>query len=165
MDRQNLTPGQVAARCGVAVSALHFYERRGLIHSARSSGNQRRYGSDVLRRVSVIKAAQQLGISLAEIEDAFSSLPKHSAPNKRHWQELSQRWQQQLTERISRLQNLRDLLTGCIGCGCLSMDACPLYNPYDRLGEGQSGPVILEAGGKATKWPSLPANGDNQKKA
>lgn len=145
MDRQHLTPGQVAARCGVAVSALHFYERKGLIASSRNAGNQRRYGSDVIRRVSVIKAAQQLGISLAEIEDAFASLPRHTAPNKQHWETLSRQWQQQLEQRINRLQKLKDSLTGCIGCGCLSMETCPLYNPGDYLGEGRSGPVILES--------------------
>ena len=153
---QQLSPGQVAARCGVAVSALHFYERKGLIASSRNTGNQRRYGSDVIRRVSVIKAAQQLGISLAEIEEAFAALPKFTAPNKKHWETLSRQWQQQLELRITRLQKLRDSLTGCIGCGCLSMEACPLYNPDDYLGEGHSGPVILEGNTDPDKTLSDP---------
>lgn len=147
MEKQELSVGQVARRCGVAVSALHFYERKGLIFSSRSTGNQRRYGKDVIRRVSVIKAAQQLGVSLAEIESAFASLPRHTAPNRTHWQALSESWHQALSARIRKLEKLRDSLTGCIGCGCLSMDNCPLYNPDDVLGDTQTGPVILERGG------------------
>nr|WP_241262836.1 redox-sensitive transcriptional activator SoxR [Parahaliea mediterranea] len=139
-----MSVGQVARRCGVAVSALHFYERKGLIFSSRSAGNQRRYGKDVIRRVSVIKAAQQLGVSLAEIESAFASLPRHKAPNRTHWQALSESWHQALSARIRKLEKLRDSLTGCIGCGCLSMDNCPLYNPDDVLGEQHTGPVMLE---------------------
>ncbi|MBU2098016.1 MAG: redox-sensitive transcriptional activator SoxR [Gammaproteobacteria bacterium] len=149
MDRQNLSPGQVAKRCGVAVSALHFYEREGLIASTRNAGNQRRYGADVIRRVSIIKAAQQLGVSLAEIQQAFASLPKHASPNKQHWEQLSRTWQKQLERRINKLQALKDSLTGCIGCGCLSMASCPLYNPGDYLGEDNVGPVILNAAGES----------------
>ncbi|GAB3280805.1 redox-sensitive transcriptional activator SoxR [Parahaliea aestuarii] len=144
MERQELSVGQVAKRCGVSVSALHFYERRGLIFSGRNAGNQRRYGKDVIRRVSVIRAAQQLGVTLAEIEAAFASLPRHKAPNRRHWQALSEGWHEALSSRIRKLEKLRDSLTGCIGCGCLSMDNCPLYNPEDVLGEERSGPVILD---------------------
>jgi MerR family transcriptional regulator, redox-sensitive transcriptional activator SoxR len=145
MDRQLLSPGQIAARTGLAVSALHFYERKGLIASSRNTGNQRRYGTDVIRRVSVIKAAQQLGVSLAEIQQAFEKLPRHKAPNKRDWEQLAQRWDLQLEQRIRKLQVLKESLTGCIGCGCLSMETCPLYNPGDILGENNVGPVILDA--------------------
>ncbi|HBX38225.1 MAG TPA: redox-sensitive transcriptional activator SoxR [Pseudohongiella sp.] len=144
MAGQGWTVGQVATRCGVAVSALHFYERKGLLFSSRNAGNQRRYGADAIRRVSVIKAAQQLGISLAEIQRAFASLPRYRAPNKREWQALSSQWQDSLNQRIRRLEALRDSLTGCIGCGCLSMTSCPIYNPGDVLGQTQTGPVLLD---------------------
>lgn len=139
-----LTVGQVAKRCGVKVSTLHFYERKGLIFSGRNSGNQRRYEKEVLRRVSVIKAAQKMGISLGEISHALSTLPKHKAPDKHDWKRLSQHWHGQLNQRIEYLQNLRDSLTGCIGCGCLSMHSCPIYNPQDRLAARGVGPVILD---------------------
>ncbi len=136
--------GQVAKRCGVSVSALHFYESKGLIACGRNGGNQRRFSPDVIRRVAVIKAAQKMGISLAEIQQAFSVLPKHRAPDKKDWQALSSGWHQQLSERIEYLQRLRDSLTGCIGCGCLSMSKCPVYNPDDKLAPQGPGPVILD---------------------
>lgn len=148
MDRQNLSVGQVAKRCGVAVSALHFYENKGLIHSSRNSGNQRRYSPDVIRRVSIIKAAQKMGVGLNEIAEAFASLPKHKAPSREDWQQLSSGWQAMLNGRIRYLERLRDYLTGCIGCGCLSMANCPIYNPADKLEDQGPGPVILERGGK-----------------
>jgi MerR family redox-sensitive transcriptional activator SoxR len=113
--------GKVAKRCGVKVSTLHFYEQKGLIHSVRNAGNQRRYKADVLRRVSVIKAAQKMGISLAAIKQAFSTLPDQRTLTTKDWQKLSSVWQADLNERIAYLQRLRDSLTGCIGCGCLSM--------------------------------------------
>ena len=143
MKQIELSVGAVAARCGVSVSALHFYERKGLIHSTRNAGNQRRLGKDVIRRVSIIKAAQQLGISLAEVQRVFAGLPRHSAPGKQHWQALSGQWQEALNQRIRRLESLRDSLTGCIGCGCLSMEVCPLYNADDHLGNTSTGPVLL----------------------
>ncbi|MCC2616464.1 redox-sensitive transcriptional activator SoxR [Aestuariibacter halophilus] len=139
-----LSVGQVAKRSGVAVSALHFYERKGLISSSRNGGNQRRYGKDVLRRVAIIKGAQTMGVSLEEIAQAFAPLPKHRAPNPQEWAQLSSRWHSQLSERIDYLSRLRDSLTGCIGCGCLSMKNCPLYNPEDKLADKGSGPVILD---------------------
>jgi MerR family redox-sensitive transcriptional activator SoxR len=117
--------GKVAKRCGVKVSTLHFYEQKGLIHSVRNAGNQRRYKADVLRRVSVIKAAQKMGISLAAIKQAFSTLPDQRTLTTKDWQKLSSVWQADLNERIAYLQRLRDSLTGCIGCGCLSMKNCP----------------------------------------
>ena len=138
-----LSVGEVAKRCGVKVSTLHFYEQKGLINSVRNTGNQRRYPRDVLRRVSVIKAAQQLGVSLADILEAFESLPKARTPNAKDWQRLSKQWQQDLDRRIQKLQKLRDELDGCIGCGCLSLKVCPLWNPEDIVAEQGSGAVFL----------------------
>ena len=142
--KDNWTVGKVAKRCGVRVSTLHFYEQKGLIHSTRNAGNQRRYRPDVIRRVSIIKAAQKMGISLDSIREAFSSLPAQRTPTVKDWQKLSTRWRAELDDRIAYLERLRDSLTGCIGCGCLSMKNCPIYNENDRLGNGRSGPVILE---------------------
>jgi MerR family redox-sensitive transcriptional activator SoxR len=136
--------GRVAKRCGVRVSTLHFYEEKGLISSFRNSGNQRRYKADVIRRVSVIKAAQKMGISLASIAEAFATLPDQRTPTQRDWQRLSSKWQQELNARIAYLERLRDSLTGCIGCGCLSMKNCPIYNHEDKLESEGPGPVLLD---------------------
>jgi MerR family redox-sensitive transcriptional activator SoxR len=140
-----LTVGEVAERSGLAVSALHFYETKGLISSIRSRGNQRRYGRDVLRRLGIIKVAQRVGIPLAEIQAAFRSLPQGRTPTVADWQTLSARWKDDLDVRISRLSLLRDRLTGYIGCGCLSIESCPLRNPCDRLGQEGPGARLLEA--------------------
>ena len=139
-----LTPGEVARRSGVAVSALHFYEKKGLIHSHRSSGNQRRYSRDVLRRVAVIKVAQRIGIPLAEIGRALAELPDGRTPNAHDWKRLSAHWRHDLNERIQSLTQLRDQLDGCIGCGCLSINACRLRNPLDELSEDGPGPRLLK---------------------
>jgi MerR family transcriptional regulator, redox-sensitive transcriptional activator SoxR len=139
-----LTVGEVAARSGVANSALHFYEAEGLITSWRNSGNQRRYARDVLRRVAVIKVAQRTGIPLAEIRDALASLPEKRTPNAQDWKKLSAKWKAQLDDRIARLTRLRDQMDGCIGCGCLSIDTCTLRNPWDRLGAEGPGPRLLD---------------------
>ncbi len=143
-----LTVGELATRGGVAVSALHYYEARGLIHSQRSSGNQRRYSRAMLRRVAFIRAAQQLGIGLAEIGAALASLPQQRTPTKADWARLSARWRERLDARIAALQALRDKLDGCIGCGCLSLRACALYNPGDACAQQGSGarrlPVVPE---------------------
>lgn len=139
-----LSVGQLAERSGAAVSALHFYERKGLIRAHRTSGNQRRYPRDVLRRVALIRIGQRVGIPLAEIKEAFDDLPDGRTPNRRDWQRLSAHWQAKLDERIKRLEQLRDDFTGCIGCGCLSLSRCLLSNPQDRLGEHGPGPRILE---------------------
>ena len=144
----NLSVGQVAKRCGVKISTLHFYEKKGLIFSLRNAGNQRRYKADVLRRVSVIKAAQKMGISLAAIKQAFANLPDRRTPTMKDWQKLSSAWQADLNGRIAYLERLRDSLTGCIGCGCLSMKNCPIYNEDDHLAAEGSGPVILERAGQ-----------------
>ena len=141
-----LTVGEVAARAGVAVSTLHFYENEGLISSWRNSGNQRRYAREVLRRVAVIKVAQRTGIPLKEIREALSTLPEKRTPTAGDWKKLSARWRSHLTERIERLTRLRDQLDGCIGCGCLSVESCPLRNAGDRLGKDGPGARLLEIG-------------------
>ena len=144
MKEASWTVGKVAARCGVSVSTLHFYETKGLIHSWRNAGNQRRYKAEVLRRISVIKAAQKMGISLEDIKRALATLPDNRTPTARDWQKLSTFWRDDLDSRIHYLQRLRDSLTGCIGCGCLSMKNCPIYNADDKLAAEGSGPVILD---------------------
>ena len=141
-----LTVGEVASRSGVAVSTLHFYEKQGLIASARTAGNQRRYARAVLRRVAVIKVAQRTGIPLAEIQAALSSLPENRTPTAADWKRLSARWRDALDARINSLIRLRDQLDGCIGCGCLSLKACPLRNPWDELAEEGPGARLLEEG-------------------
>jgi MerR family redox-sensitive transcriptional activator SoxR len=141
---RELSVGQVAARSGIAVSAIHFYERKGLIKGSRTVGNQRRYPRVVLRRVAVIKAAQRVGLPLSVIRDALDSLPKGRTPAARDWARLSARWREDLDDRIERLKKLRNELTNCIGCGCLSLDSCPLYNPGDRLSNEGSGPRLLD---------------------
>ncbi|WP_420832182.1 redox-sensitive transcriptional activator SoxR [Rhizobium cauense] len=142
--RKLLTVGEVAGRSGLAVSALHFYEAKGLISSIRSSGNQRRFGRDVLRRLGIIKVAQRVGIPLAEIQAAFDTLPHGRTPTAADWERLSALWKDDLDARINRLTALRDRLTDCIGCGCLSVESCPLRNPYDRLANDGPGPRLLE---------------------
>jgi len=142
---KQLTVGEVAARSGVAVTALHFYESKGLITSKRNAGNQRRYPREVLRRVALIKVAQRLGIPLAEIGLALNNLPNDRAPSAADWKVLSAQWREELDERIEQLTLLRDQLNGCIGCGCLSMDACPLRNQGDVLGEKGPGPHFRDA--------------------
>ena len=144
MVTKELTVGQLAARSGVAVTVLHFYESKGLIKSNRNAGNQRRYPRDVLRRVVVIKIAQRLGIALATIGEALQTLPEGRTPNAQDWERLSALWREDLDERINKLIMLRDKLNGCIGCGCLSLDACPLRNQDDQLGEQGPGAQLLE---------------------
>ncbi|ELQ18425.1 redox-sensitive transcriptional activator SoxR [Pseudomonas poae] len=144
MINKALTVGQLAARSGVAVTALHFYETKGLIQSNRNAGNQRRYPRDVLRRVVVIKIAQRLGIPLAAIGEALQALPDGRTPDARDWERLSAQWREDLDERINKLTLLRDKLNGCIGCGCLSLEACPLRNQNDELGERGPGAQLLE---------------------
>lgn len=140
LRRRELTPGQVAERAGVAVSALHFYEREGLIESRRTAGNQRRYHRDVLRRVAFIQFSQRLGIGLRAIGEALASLPPGRTPTSEDWARLSERWSADLDQRIARLQRLRDNLDGCIGCGCLSLQSCAVYNEEDRLADLGPGP-------------------------
>ena len=125
--------GQVAERAGLSVSALHFYERQGLIFSSRTSGNQRRYARSVLRRVAVIRAAQRAGIPLALVAEVFGELPEHGVPSQDDWQRLSEHWQTELDARIAALEKLRGSLGGCIGCGCLSLAECGFVNPNDQM--------------------------------
>ncbi len=138
-----LTIGELAARSGVATSALRYYERIGLIHATRTTGNQRRYGRAELRRVAFVRIAQHLGVSLEEIRAALASLPEGRTPTRADWARLSARWRRRLDERIGLLTRMRDELTGCIGCGCLSLQRCRLYNPGDKLGAHGPGPHRL----------------------
>lgn len=141
---RELTVGEVAERSGVAVSAVHFYETKGLIQSWRNAGNQRRYHRDVLRRIAIIKVGQRLGIPLAEIQQVFKTLPASRSPTASDWQKLSAKWRAELDDRISRLHKLREQMSSCIGCGCLSLKDCPLRNPWDALAERGPGAHLLE---------------------
>jgi MerR family redox-sensitive transcriptional activator SoxR len=127
-----LSIGEVAARSGVPPSALRFYERRGLIEAARTDGNQRRYERAVLRRIAFIQAGRAAGVSLTEIRTALAGLPRSRTPSRKDWERLSNRWRNDLDARIETLQALRNRLTTCIGCGCLSIDQCDLLNPDDE---------------------------------
>jgi MerR family redox-sensitive transcriptional activator SoxR len=140
---RELTVGQLAARSGVSVSALHFYEAQGLISARRTAGNQRRYPREMLRRVAFVRASQRVGIPLARIRDALGTLPAGRTPTRGDWARLSAAWRQDLDDRIGQLQHLRDRLTGCIGCGCLSLTTCRLANPDDILGSEGPGPRKL----------------------
>jgi MerR family transcriptional regulator, redox-sensitive transcriptional activator SoxR len=140
---QELSVGQLAERSGVSVSALHFYERQGLLVSRRTSGNQRRYRRDMLRRVGLIRIAQRVGIPLNEVAAALAVLPDGRSPDRNDWQRLSAHWRDALDERIRHLQQLRDEFTDCIGCGCLSLDRCAVINADDRLGAHGPGPRRL----------------------
>ena len=142
--RRGLAAGELAARAGVAVSTLHFYEARGLLRAWRSSGNQRRDGREVLRRVAIIKVAQRLGLPLATIKEAMDSLPGGRTPTAADWRRLSREWRAELERRIGLLQKLRGELEGCIGCGCLSLKVCRLRNPADTLADRGPGPRLLE---------------------
>ncbi|WP_294912462.1 redox-sensitive transcriptional activator SoxR [Tatumella sp. UBA2305] len=154
-----LTPGEVARRSGVAVSALHFYESKGLISSSRNSGNQRRYSRDVLRRVAIIKVAQRIGIPLATVSENLAQLPPNKRMSASEWETLTLHWREELDKRIATLTHLRDDLNGCIGCGCLSMRDCPLRNPGDQLAASGQGAVLLERGpaGEALSAPEVDA--------
>lgn len=143
-DDRLLSVGEVAARSGVAVSTLHFYEAQGLLWSQRSAGNQRRYGRGVLRAIAVIKVAQRAGIPLAVIRDKLRSLPAGRKITTGDWTRLSTEWRDDLNDRIARLTRFRDQLDSCIGCGCLSLEDCPLRNPQDALAESGSGPRLLD---------------------
>ncbi len=147
---KDFSVGEIAARSGVSVSALHFYERKGLIRSHRTSGNQRRYERDVLRRLAIIRLAGELGIPLGDVAKSMAALPEGRVPNKKDWAGLSGTWHEELDRRITLLTRLRDELLGCIGCGCLSTQSCPLMNPGDRLAAEGSGPRRLLRTGNDT---------------
>jgi MerR family redox-sensitive transcriptional activator SoxR len=138
-----LTVSEVAARAGVAPSALRFYERQGLIESERTAGNQRRYHRDVLRRLAFIHVGQRVGLSLQEVSEALKTLPARRTPNQRDWERLSLRWHAELDERVRLLVALRDELSECIGCGCLTLKRCKLYNPDDGARRFGPGPRYL----------------------
>ena len=138
-----LTIGEAAKRAGVATSVLRFYESRGLIESVRTAGNQRRFARAELRRISLIRAAQNLGLSLQEIGAALDALPGDRVPAKADWARLSRSWQARLDQRIEALRRLRDDLTGCIGCGCLSLKSCALVNAGDEASRRGAGPRYL----------------------
>jgi MerR family redox-sensitive transcriptional activator SoxR len=142
--RRPLSAGQVAARSGVPVSTVHFYEAKGLVSSWRSSGNQRRYGRDVLRRVAIVKVAQRLGLPLSMIKQAIDSLPGGRTPTAKDWRRLSAEWRKELDRRIALLQRLRGQLDSCIGCGCLSLKVCQLRNPGDTVSDQGSGPLLMK---------------------
>ncbi|MFD2175882.1 redox-sensitive transcriptional activator SoxR [Rhodobacter lacus] len=141
-----LSVGQVAHRAGVTVATLHFYEKKGLIAALRSSGNQRRYARDVLRRIAIIRVAQDLGFSLAEIAALLRPFPPDKTPDVHEVRAMVAGWKAALQARIDGLTELRDTLDGCIGCGCLSKEICPLRNPSDTLATEGKGAVLLKAG-------------------
>lgn len=138
-----LTIGELAERAGIATSALRFYESKGLIESERTEGNQRRYPRPVLRRVALLKAAQAVGLSLREASEALETLPDHRTPNKSDWQRLSRSWRRRLDDQITDLELLRDELTDCIGCGCLSLRSCAIFNPSDAVSDRGAGARYL----------------------
>ncbi len=143
MEDELLSIGEVSARTGLNTSALRFYEREGLLESTRSDGGQRRYAREVLRRVAFIRVAQSVGLELDEVRAMLESLPKGRTPNKADWERLSRGWRPLLDDRIAALERLRDQLSDCIGCGCLSLRACALYNPSDRAARLGAGPRYL----------------------
>ena len=138
-----LTIGEIASRSGVRTSTLRYYEERGLITSERTMGGQRRYARETLRRVAVIRAAQILGLTLEQIRSALNALPQARTPNRHDWERLSQTWRGSLDRRIAELEALQDRLSGCIGCGCLSLENCSLFNPSDRAADAGAGAQYL----------------------
>lgn len=135
--------GELARRTGISVSAIRFYEEAGLLESVRTAGNQRRFARADIRRLSFLLIAQRLGLSLADIRAELAALPHGRPPSPEDWAGFSQRIQQRLTDQINTLQAMRDRLGGCIGCGCLSLDHCALYNPGDQAGRAGPGPRYL----------------------
>jgi MerR family redox-sensitive transcriptional activator SoxR len=149
-----LTIGEVVHRTGVPASALHFYERKGLILSKRTATNQRVFARHMLRRISLIVVAKRLDIPLSDVAEVFAGLPADRAPTHRDWQRVSRRWKKQLEQRRRIIERLEQELTGCIGCGCLSMKACLLLNPDDTLRDRGPGPVRLQQPGTSPPRPS-----------
>jgi len=143
-DKQELSVGDVAKRSGLAVSAIHFYEAKGLISSRRNNGNHRRYARGVLRKLAVIKVAQRVGIPLKEIKEAMQALENDRTVTAKDWSDLAERWQDDLNQRIEQLIRMRDTIGYCIGCGCLSVDDCELMNPQDKLADDGPGAHFLD---------------------
>ncbi len=141
-----LSIGEAASRIGINTSALRFYENHGLITSRRTDGGQRRYARDVLRRVAFIRAAQSVGLKLAEIRESLDELPAGRAPTKDEWENFAAQWRPRLDHQIAVLEAIRDKLSACIGCGCQTLDACAVFNPGDKAGEqGPGAHFLLEA--------------------
>lgn len=145
-NKKFYTIGEAAERCGVATSTLRFYEKKGLIHSIRTHGNQRRYHSTSLRTISIVRAAHKLGIPLDEVGDALSTLPDTRQPTKKDWEKMSKLWAHNLDQRILEMQRLRNYMNVCIGCGCLSLKVCQLFNPNDKVASHGPGPRYLIEG-------------------
>lgn len=144
MKANDLLPiGELARRTGLSVSAIRFYEGRGLVEALRTSGNQRRFLRGDIRRLSFILIAQRLGLSLAEIEEALAGLPQGRTPNAADWKRISGSIRKRIEDQIASLEKMRDSLDGCIGCGCLSLKKCALYNAEDKWGESGTGPRVL----------------------
>ena len=142
-QRETLSIGRLAERSGVSVSAIRFYESEGLIRSSRNAGGQRRFERGAIRRLAFVRITQGLGFPLAEIRAALATLPEERTPTKRDWERLARRFDAELERRIETLTRLRETLSGCIGCGCLSLERCRLYNPDDRAAGLGSGPRYL----------------------
>ncbi|MEM9786854.1 MAG: redox-sensitive transcriptional activator SoxR [Pseudomonadota bacterium] len=140
---QGLAIGDLADRTGLAVSAIRFYETHGIVNPLRNRGGHRRYGRSDIRRLSFVMAAQKLGFSLAEITPHLQRLPDHKAPTKADWTRISKEFRKDIDTRIAALEELRDKLDGCIGCGCLSLKSCALYNPADIKARDGTGPRNL----------------------
>ncbi|MBS3182258.1 redox-sensitive transcriptional activator SoxR [Leucobacter manosquensis] len=154
-----LSVGEVAARTGVAVSALHFYEREGLISSVRTAGNQRRYARHVLRRIAIIRVAARMGVPLAEVAEELASLPADRMPSRRDWERISEHWRGKLEARRLEIERMERELTGCIGCGCLSLGTCRVFNPGDALSVDGPGPRLLPEIDPKSLDPVAPAAG------
>jgi len=153
MPQEMLTIGQVAERSGLATSALRYYESEQLIEAQRTDGGQRRYPREVIRRVAFIRVAQTVGLSLDDVRDALTRLPQGRTPTRSDWQRLSRTWRPRIDARIRELELLRDELDSCIGCGCLSLGACALYNPGDRAAGFGAGPRYLIGESSTTPVP------------
>jgi MerR family redox-sensitive transcriptional activator SoxR len=138
-----LSIGDLARRTGLSVSAIRFYEARGLVGAIRTGGNQRRFLRSDIRRLSFAMVAQRLGLTLAEVQAELATLPDGQAPTQADWTAISSRLRDRLNDRIAMLERTRDMLDGCIGCGCLSLERCALYNPADRAGRRGAGPRYL----------------------
>ena len=147
----DLTIGQLAERVGVSVSAMRFYEAKGLVHPMRNEGGQRRYRRSDIRRISFVLIAQQIGLTIEEIRGKLDALPEGRNPTREDWSRMSRGFREELDRRITTLTRLRDNLDGCIGCGCLSLKSCRIYNPGDRAGKAGTGARYVI--GARQEWP------------
>lgn len=143
ITNRGLSIGQISDRTGLAPSAIRYYEDEGLVAPFRNAGGQRRYDRADIRRLSFVMISQQLGFSIKQVKDALASLPDNRTPTKADWERLSRRFREDLNARIAQMEALRDKLDGCIGCGCLSLKACKLYNPQDRIRHKGRGPRYI----------------------